>query len=171
MFSLLFDPTTNTLEIYDLKPEADFGIINPGSHYVNHFMQLMLYALTMHKILGSDIKIRCIVFNKKGFTQFDPHKMYFTFLEFLTNFKDSRWNLFIETSISQMSGDESDDYREGYNEYDSKISPTEKYMKAFLSLWSSVNKDVIKKLYPLKHQWYLATVSRILSGFRTEVNK
>ncbi|TFF95876.1 MAG: hypothetical protein EU547_07025 [Promethearchaeota archaeon] len=130
----------------------------------------MLYALTMQKILGNDINIRCIVFNKGGFTQFDPHKMYFTFLEFLTNFKGSRWNLFIETSISQILGDEGKKYREGYSDYED-ISPTKGYMKAFLSLWSSVNKDVIKELYPLKHQSYLATVSRILSGFRTEVNK
>jgi hypothetical protein len=176
MFSLILDPTTNTLEIYDLKPEADFDTDNPGSHFINHFMQLIAYALAVQAELGDEVNIRCVVFNRKGFVQFDPHKMFFVLLDFLTNLKGSKWNTFVEDFIYQVPGDKGRDYRKGYTYY-KEIKPTVKYMKVFIDLWPHVNKHAIENIYsPYNYWWYLARIMKedpvdkgVLQIFREEI--
>jgi hypothetical protein len=176
MFALKFNPGTNTLEILDLKPEATFDTDDPGSHFVNHFMQLIAYALTVQAELGDEVNIRCIVFNKKGFVQFDPNLMYFTFLEFLTNLYiekggnkwKSNWNAFAETFVYSLTETKNaQDYKDGYLRYEN-IRPTKKYMKAFIDLYPHVRKETMRRK-SLGTTPYLTVVEKVLDVFRAEV--
>lgn len=169
MFSLLFDSSTSTLEIYDFKPEADFDIDNPGSHYINHFMQLIAYALTIQKIVGNEINIRCVVLNQKGFVQFNPHEMYYTLIEFLFNMKQSAWGRYIRGFIKQNAqGNEGLDYRKGYAKY-SGISPTDNYKKAFTDLYPLVDKNLRDTDYLEKVEKLLGIKSITADGIETKI--
>lgn len=140
LFTLRYNMETNTLEVYDFKLDRDFDKTNPGNHFINSMVQIIIYSLIVQQEIGKEVNIRCILFNKKGFIQFDPNLMFFELLNFLTNFRGSEWNLHLVSQISQRPSK----YKVPYSFYKG-IKPTDIMMKFFIDFYPLVDKSKIKQ--------------------------
>jgi hypothetical protein len=140
IFTLRYDKATNTLEIGDFKPDLDFDSKNPGEHFANAIMQVLVYALTVQKEVGGEVNIRCLIFNKNGFIQFEPNSMYFELLNFMTNLKGSEWHYHIRAEVASSPDQK---IRKAYKKFYNKIMPSLDAMKFFIDFYGTVDTSVL----------------------------
>lgn len=67
---LMYDPVLNKLFVVDYKPDLDIDDTASYS-FLNSVPQIVPYALTLQAT--TNIKVECIIFNKKGAWLFDPN--------------------------------------------------------------------------------------------------
>jgi hypothetical protein len=156
VFTLRYDRATNTLEIADFKPELDFNSDYPNNHFINAIMQVLIYSLIVQDEVRGEVKIRCLIFNKKGFIQFEPNSMYFELLNFLTNLKGSEWHHHIQANVM---GSNNQEIKDAYEMDYKTIMPTVNTMKFFIDFYQLVDSTKIAHQFPLElYSLYLKMV-------------